>query len=177
MAKPMNLCLLSERQTSETVSTASQKWCLFRLLAFYNGSLYSSWHIYLLYRDIAHIVMAAKVWKNELAFPELLVHTLTSEVTEVFGTVLTPKWDYLLHHPRLILMYEPRHSLWCMRFKRKHQYFNNLTHDCWEFKASQWHWTIIINSKGVWNFLLVNIFGGFWQGAWWKCQRAIFTYT
>lgn len=63
MAKPINLCLLSEGQTSETVSTASQKWCLFRLLPFYNGALYLSayWHIYLLCRDVALIVMAAKV--------------------------------------------------------------------------------------------------------------------
>lgn len=54
-------------------------------------------------------------------------------MTEVVGTVLTPKCDYLLHHPRLMLMYEPCLSLWCMRFKRKYQYFNNLTHGFMDF--------------------------------------------
>ncbi len=92
---------------------------LFSLLPFIMGhrippgSRY--WHVYLLCRDIADIVMAAKVRKDELAF--LLVHAFLSEMTEIFGTVLTPKCHYLLHYPRLLLMYGLLHSLWCMRFE------------------------------------------------------------
>ncbi len=101
------------------MGTASQKWCLFRLLPFVMGhhippgSRY--WHMYLLCRDIADIVMTAKVRKSELAF--LLVHAFLSEMTEIFGTVLTPKCHYLLHYSRLLLMYGLLHSLWCMRFE------------------------------------------------------------
>lgn len=70
--------LLSERllQPSGIVGTATQKWCLFILLPFIMGhgippgSRY--WHVSLLLcRDIADIVMAAKVRKDELACQEL----------------------------------------------------------------------------------------------------------
>ena len=61
--------LLSERllQTSGIVGTATQKWCLFRLLPFIMGhrippgSRY--WHVFLLCRDIEDILMATKVRK------------------------------------------------------------------------------------------------------------------
>lgn len=129
--------LLSERllRTSGIVGTATQKWCLFRLLPFIMGhrippgSRY--WHMLLLLcRDIADIVMAAKVTKDELACLELLVTEFLSEMTEVFGNVLIPKCHYLIHYPRLMSLYGPLHSLWCMRFKGKHQYFKNLANNC-----------------------------------------------
>ncbi|KAJ8346571.1 hypothetical protein SKAU_G00279720 [Synaphobranchus kaupii] len=70
--------LSAQLHTKGIVGTASQKWCLFRLLPFIMGhrippgSRY--WHVFLLCRDIADIVMAAKVRKDELACLELLVH-------------------------------------------------------------------------------------------------------
>lgn len=91
------------------------------------GSRY--WHVFLLCRKIADIVMAPKVRKDELASLELLVHAFLSEMTEVFGSVLTPKCHYLVHYPRLMLMCGPLRSLWCTRFEGKHQYFKNLANN------------------------------------------------
>ncbi len=67
------------------------------------GSRY--WHVFLLCKEIADIVMAAKLRKDELVYLEFLVHAFLSEMTEVFGNVLTPKCHYLIHYPRLMFMY------------------------------------------------------------------------
>lgn len=159
--------LLSERllQTSGIVGTATQKWCLFRLLPFIlghripPGSRY--WHVFLLCREIADIVMATKVRKDELACLELLVHAFLSEVVEVFGPVLTPKCHYLIHYPRLMLMYGPLRSLWCMRFEGKHQYFKNLTNNCRNFINITVTLSNRYQLKQCWEFSTINILGNF----------------
>ena len=159
--------LLSERllQTSGIVGTATQKWCLFRLLPFIMGhrippgSRY--WHVFLLCRDIEDILMATKVRKDDLACLDLLVHAFLSEMTEVFGTVLTPTCHFLIHYPRLMLMYDPLRSLWCMRFEGKHQYFKNLTNNCRNFRNI----TVTLSNrhqlKQCWEFSPINLLGDF----------------
>lgn len=159
--------LLSERllKTSGIVGTATQKWCLFRLLPFLMGhrippgSKY--WHVFLVCREIADIVMAPKVRKDELAYLEILVHAFLSEMTEVFGNVLTPKCHYLVHYPRLMCMYGPLRSLWCMQFEGKHQYFKNLANNCRNFRNV----TVTLSNrhqlKQCWEFLPINILGDF----------------
>ena len=71
--------LLSERLLVGIVGTATQKWCLFRLLPFVMGHRFPPgsryWHVFLLCKEIADIVMAPKVMKDELAYLEMLVHT------------------------------------------------------------------------------------------------------
>ncbi|MGL5674006.1 MAG: hypothetical protein ACRDC9_13165, partial [Plesiomonas shigelloides] len=137
--KANKLVLLSERllQTSGIIGTAAQKWCLFRLLPFIMGDRVPPgtryWHVFLLCKEIADIVMAAKLRKDELANLAVLVHALLSEMTEVFGSVLTPKCHYLIHYPRLMLMYGPLRSYRFMRFEGKRQYFKNLTYNCRSF--------------------------------------------
>lgn len=77
------------------VETAAQKYCLFRLLPLRMGHRVPAgsryWHVFLICKEIADIVLANKVRKDELPYLELLVHTFLSEMTEVFGTLLTPK--------------------------------------------------------------------------------------
>ena len=46
---------------------------------------------------------------------------------EVFGANhVTPKFHFLVHYPRMILMYGTLQHLWCMRFEAKHQYFKSI---------------------------------------------------
>lgn len=119
---------LSERllQAYGKIGTASQQWCLFRLQPFLMGHHIPpgsrNWHVFLLCRETADIVMAAKLRKDELPYLELLVHAFLTKITEVFGNVLTPKCHCLINFPRNILIYGPIYSHWCMRFEGKHQY-------------------------------------------------------
>lgn len=81
--------------SSGIVGTAAQKWCIFRLLPFIMGHRVAPgsryWHVFLLYKEIADIVMTYTLRKDELAYLELLVHAFLSEMTEVFENVLKPK--------------------------------------------------------------------------------------
>ncbi|KAL2086106.1 hypothetical protein ACEWY4_017165 [Coilia grayii] len=141
------------------VGSASQKWCLFRVLPMLMahqippGSAY--WNVYLLSREIVEIILASQFRRNDLVNLKMLIEEFLTEMSNVFGNVLTPKCHYLLHYPRLILMYGPLRYLWCMRYESKHQYFKelakasknllNVTHSlctrhqfkqCWEFSSS-----------------------------------------
>lgn len=141
------------------VGSASQKWCLFRLLPILMahrvppGSAY--WNVYLLSREIVEIILASQIRKDDLMNLKMLIEEFLAEMSNVFGNVLTPKCHYLLHYPRLILMYGPLRYLWCMRYESKHQYFKelakvtknlrNVTHtlctrhqfkQCWEFSSN-----------------------------------------
>ena len=82
-------------------------------------------------------------------------------MTEVFGTVLTPTCHFLIHYPRLMLMYDPLRSLWCMRFEGKHQYFKNLTNNCRNFRNI----TVTLSNrhqlKQCWEFSPINLLGDF----------------
>lgn len=117
------------------------------------------WHVFLLCKEIADIVMAAKLRKDELANLEVLVHVFLSEMAEVFGNVLTPKCHYLIHYPRLMLMYGPLRSHWCMRFEGKHQYFKNLTSNCRSFVNITMTLSNRHQFKQCWEHSSVNILG------------------
>ncbi|CAI5674003.1 unnamed protein product [Oreochromis niloticus] len=137
--KPNRTVPLTEKmlRNSNIVESASQKWCLFRLLPFLMahhvppGTPY--WHVFLLCAEIVDLVMATNVRKDELAHLNLLIREFLEMTTEVFGNVLTPKCHYLIHYPRLILMYGPLRPLWCMRYESKHQYFKHIASKCKNF--------------------------------------------
>ncbi|TKS80540.1 hypothetical protein D9C73_014642 [Collichthys lucidus] len=91
------------------------------------------WHIFLLCREITEIVMAPEVRRENLLLLNLLVQEFLTEMTDVFGDVITPKCHYLIHYARLIEMYGPLRLLWCMRFEGKHQYFKMVAYNCRNF--------------------------------------------
>lgn len=129
---------LSERlQSVGIVGSASQKWCLFRLLPFLMADRVPPnckyWHVFLLCREITEIVMAKKVRKENILLLKLLVHEFLTKLKSVFGDVITPKCHYLIHYARLIEMFGPLRLLWCMRFESKHQYFKTLSRNCRNF--------------------------------------------
>lgn len=129
---------LSERLHIVGISgSASQKWCLFRLLPFLlaqrvpNDCTY--WNVFLLCREIVEIVMAPKVRKDSLLLLNTLVEEFLMEMKNVFGDVITPKCHYLTHYARLMQMYGPLRLLWCMRYEGKHQYFKKVAFNCRNF--------------------------------------------
>lgn len=107
--------LLSENliRKSGIVGSASQKWCLFRLLPFLIAhsvppdSKY--WHVFLLCQEISDIVMASTVKKQSLPMLDLLVHEFLTEMRDVFG-IITPKCHYL------ILIFSTYVNVWTSSF-------------------------------------------------------------
>jgi hypothetical protein len=108
---------------------AVEKWTLFRLLPLYIGHLVTEdcleWQAYLLCRQICDVVLAPVVSKDDLSMLELLIahhHQLLVKL----GARVIPKMHYLVHYPRLMLLFGPLRPLWSMRFEANHQYFKQL---------------------------------------------------
>lgn len=158
--------LLSERlQKVGVTGTASQKWCLFRLLPFLMAHHVPHsckyWHVFLLCREFSEIVMAPKVRRDNLLMLDLLVQEFLTEMKDVFGDVLTPKCHYLIHYARLMEMYGPLRSLWCMRFEGKHQYFEMVAHNCRNFVNIAKTLSNRHQFKQCWEFSTHNCLGEF----------------
>ncbi|XP_065281874.1 uncharacterized protein [Dermacentor albipictus] len=111
--------------------TASQKWCLFRLLPQIFGSSIpegnKDWEVYLLLREILDMFLSDRLPLQSLSYLEIKVQEfLRSFVSRYPSVRLIPKMHYLIHYPRMISLFGPLKQLWCMRFEAKHQYFKSL---------------------------------------------------
>lgn len=109
--------------------SASQKWCLFRLLPQIIGRNVplgnDHWQLYLLLREIADVLLAPVIRKSWI----LPLSNLIAEFIELFQEYVervSCKVHYLVHYPRLMMLFGPLVHLWCMRFEAKHQYFKQL---------------------------------------------------
>ncbi|CAN7945872.1 unnamed protein product, partial [Ixodes hexagonus] len=102
--------------------TASQRWCLFRLLP----QLYADcipegnahWRVYLAYRQVVDIILAERIPRDCVPY----LHVKVQEFLELYTTQypnasVTPKLHYLLHYPKYILKYGPPRRFWGMRFE------------------------------------------------------------
>jgi len=85
------------------------------------------WSVYLLLREICHILFAPAVERDHLGHLQDLIATFLSTFVKVFGVdTFLPKFHYMLHYPRQIALLGPLKNLWCMRFEGKHQYFKKV---------------------------------------------------
>lgn len=79
-----------------------------------------SWRLYLYLRKIVDIIMSPRVepeWVDEL---NDLVHKHNSLYIRLFGA-LKPKFHYLVHYGRYLLINGPLVNYWCMRFESRHR--------------------------------------------------------
>lgn len=112
------------RADGKLKGTASQKWCLFRLLPQLLGDDIPEgnrhWELYLKYREIVNVILADTIPEDAVAFLEVLVDEFLSQFVNLHpGSKLTPKLHYLVHYPRLIRMFGPPRRYWSMRFVRE----------------------------------------------------------
>ncbi|KAG0421693.1 hypothetical protein HPB47_002432 [Ixodes persulcatus] len=112
-------------------STASQKWCLFRLLPLMLASSIPEGNahreVYLMYREIADMVLVPQVPLEFLPYLRDRIQAFLRAFSELYtSATVTPKLHCLEHYPRLIQEYGPLQQYWCMRFESKHQYFKNV---------------------------------------------------
>lgn len=111
--------------------TASQTWCLMRLLPLIIGSSIPEgneyWELFLSLMDICEITFAPSIPCEMVAYLEYLVHGFLVALKELFPEDrIKPKSHYLLHYPRSILKYGPLVHCWTMRFEAKHAYFKEI---------------------------------------------------
>jgi hypothetical protein len=107
--------------------SASENLCLFRYLPFIIGdSIHEEndfWLLHLLCRRICAIVLAHSATEEWCALLEDLIvrhHTLFLRLAP---DKFTPKMHFVIHYPRLIMLFGPLRYMWSMRFEACHQYF------------------------------------------------------
>ncbi|KAJ8035843.1 Sterile alpha motif domain-containing protein 3 [Holothuria leucospilota] len=110
--------------------TASQTWCLMRLLPLMVASTIPEgneyWELYLTLMDICEITFAPSVPCEMVAYLEYLVHGFLVTLKELYPEDrLKPKSHYLLHYPNSLLKYGPLVHCWTMseNLKRFHVTF------------------------------------------------------
>lgn len=118
--------------------TASQMWCLLLVLPFLLGDCVDRksqhWHLLILLREICSIIFAPVITRGLAVFlKELIIehHTLFKQL---YATNLIPKHHFMIHYPRMMVLFGPLSKLWCMRFEAKHNPFKRLAHSVCNFK-------------------------------------------
>ncbi|KAM7313527.1 uncharacterized protein ISCGN_003389 [Ixodes scapularis] len=111
--------------------TASEKWCLLRLLGLILAELIpegdADWELFLQFREIVDISFAPVVPSGYLPYLETTVQAFLVEFAQRYGsTAIIPKLHYLIHYARMIREVGPLQQFWSMRFEAKHQYFKTL---------------------------------------------------
>jgi hypothetical protein len=91
-----------------------------------NANVTEYWQLYSLCRDICDIIFAPIIDPDWIPQLELLVAHHHKLLQKIAPNSFTPKVHFLVHYPRLILMFGPLRHLWCMRFEAAHQYFKQL---------------------------------------------------
>ena len=106
--------------------TASQMWCLTRVLSLAVGALVPEddnvWALYMQLRNVLDIVFAPEVSSDELILLKVLIEEYLSMRGDCFPQEsLKNKHHHLVHYPRIIQEVGPLYRFWCMRFESKHQ--------------------------------------------------------
>ena len=118
------------RSDGSIIGSASQKWCMFRLLPFFLQDVPCKnpvWNLYCLLREILCIVFSPVVHISSLAYLQILIADHHQLLHSLFPDVrFTAKLHYMVHYPRLISCFGPLRNLWCMRFESKHLYFKRI---------------------------------------------------
>ena len=136
--KPITFPADFVKKRRSSAGKAIEKWCLFRLLTVMIGELIpvdnEFWELHLLCKEICAIILAPVVeeaWISYLAFLISRHHCLLAKLDPA---AFKPKVHFLVHYPRLILLYGPLRNLWCMRFEAVHQYFKQMVRRIKNFK-------------------------------------------
>lgn len=129
--KPPQLTEAFLQSNAPLKGTASQKWCLFRLLPQIFASKVpegnKDWEVYLLFREVTDLLLSDQLPSDSLVYIEMKIQEFLRSFIDRYPTVrIIPKLHYLVHYPRMISFFGPLKQMWCMRFEAKHQYFKNV---------------------------------------------------
>lgn len=131
--------ILNLRTSDNAVKqTASQMWCLLQVLPFLIGDLVDRksfhWHLFILLREICSIVFAPTVTIGLAVFLKQLIIEHHVLFKKIYDRNLIPKHHFMIHYPRMLVMFGPISQLWCMRFEAKHNPLKRHAHVVGNFK-------------------------------------------
>lgn len=111
--------------------TASECWCLFRLLPQMIGARVPDgcleWDVFLGLREIIEYVCAPRLTDDHLNCLEDSIESWLHLFSTVFPHCrMTPKFHYLIHYPSEMRKHGPLRHVWTLRFENKHQELKNI---------------------------------------------------
>jgi len=111
-------------QNNNISGSASQKFNLFRNLAFIIGDLVDHnskfWQLYILCRRVVEAILSPAVRVHMIAYLDTLISDFLRMVCDLAPTEFVPKFHYLTHYPRLMAKYGPLRYHWCFRYESYH---------------------------------------------------------
>ncbi|XP_049333157.1 uncharacterized protein LOC111195806 isoform X1 [Astyanax mexicanus] len=119
--------------------TASQTWCLLRLLPLAIGDLIPEgnqyWELLLLLLSCMEFIFSPSLTQEASIFLGYLIQEHHSLFLELYPSRhLKPKHHFMVHYPGAIRKLGPVVLLWAMRFEAKHGFFKRLSHVTCNFR-------------------------------------------
>ena len=105
-------------------TSAAEMLTLMRFLGIIIGDVIppsdNRWNLYKYCRQILDILMSPRVVRGHAALLKNLIENLNKLYLEIYGK-LKPKFHFLVHYPRIMMLNGPIIKFWSMRFESYHQ--------------------------------------------------------
>lgn len=113
--------------------TATQTWCLLRLLPLMIGDLVPEgnqhWELFLSLLSCMELMFSPELTEGAVIFLGYLIQEHHSLYLELYpDRHLKPKHHFMLHYPGAIRKLGPVVHFWSMRFEAKHGFFKRVSH-------------------------------------------------
>lgn len=80
-----------------------------------------SWIFYAIILEILEILLGRFFSKVKIEYLQTLIEQHHILFRQIFNTHLKPKYHFLLHYPRIIVLIGPPRNFWAMRFEAYHK--------------------------------------------------------
>ncbi|XP_032366042.1 uncharacterized protein LOC116684672 [Etheostoma spectabile] len=119
--------------------TASQTWCLLRLLPLMIGDLVPEgnqhWELFLSLLCCMELIFSPALTHGAIIFLGYLIQEHHCLFLDLYpNRHLKPKHHFMLHYPRAIRKLGPIVHFWSMRFEAKHGFFKRVSHVTCNFR-------------------------------------------
>ena len=122
--KPPKIALNRLKQKIDLKMSAAEMLCFERYFGLMFGNLVPEgekhWKLYIFLRKIIHIITSPRIIPSYVLQLTHLIMELNNMYIRLFGK-LKPKFHFLIHYPRLLLLNGPCIHYWTMRFESRHK--------------------------------------------------------
>lgn len=119
--------------------SASQMWCLLRLLPTMIGDLIpmddKHWELLLLLLSCMELIFSPSLTVAATLYLSKIIEEHHCLFLELYPHLhLRPKHHFMLHYPRVIQKLGPLRQFWAMRFEARHAFFKQVSHVTCNFR-------------------------------------------
>ena len=122
--KPPKIALNRLKQKIDLKMSAAEMLCFERYFGLMFGNLVPEgekhWKLYIFLRKIIHIITSPRIIPSYVLQLTHLIMELNNMYIRLFGK-LKPKFHFLIHYPRLLLLNGPCIHYWTMRFESRYK--------------------------------------------------------